>query len=570
MPSALYSAPPVAELLEKIAWVNRHPSLRMDGVTTRIGEESGASRQEVFGTTTSSRNWKPFVIGILPPDYPIEYVPVMRVVREVPKACMPPVKPKPRAKPSTRAPLTEKKNTAFTRDAHREAILNAWKELLTILCAHSWVEMGAPGSSKIMATTNNNPGGIHSGKPAKEGGTVGHEIPGTGNNVLVEVVDPQTRQKVTAEYKPNGQPVNDVAKNNLSQVLNGKLWVADQGDVRNKDLYAGMSTGGDKYFALDTSEGVPYFTGFASYPTIEDGVKSMMRLLLTKYPGVKTATDTRSYAEALRNGVGKAKYFDDSNKGYNRTEHYISSIDRQREQYYIDSNWEHPPEPLKTQSQMTNPNQHIMAYGASTDKDDPLADAYGRNIVADTGRMAVIREETQQIQDAINKLMALPSLVMLVNPQEFRRSHENMVDFGVKVRTGNVVHTWFEQPIKINASGVSAAQYAIAADLSGGLTNYNRLHSLSYMNLMSLLLIYKNNGMVYGQSGTWDEGVIILPGAVYIYYDDRLYIGSFDSFGITDDATKPHNLTYNFSFTVRYDMDLDLGLDATMSMALQG
>jgi hypothetical protein len=138
------------------------------------------------------------------------------------------------------------------------------------------------------------------------------------------------------------------------------------------------------------------------------------------------------------------------------------------------------------------------------------------------------------------------------------------------VRTGNVVHTWFEQPIKINASGVSAAQYAIAADLSGGLTNYNRLHSLSYMNLMSLLLIYKNNGMVYGQSGTWDEGVIILPGAVYIYYDDRLYIGSFDSFGITDDATKPHNLTYNFSFTVRYDMDLDLGLDATMSMALQG
>jgi len=126
----------------------------------------------------------------------------------------------------------------------------------------------------------------------------------------------------------------------------------------------------------------------------------------------------------------------------------------------------------------------------------------------------------------------------------------------VKGRYGNIVHLWLEKPVTISASGVTAGQYIVDAEGNGGLTNVNRIHSVSYQNLLSLFFLYKNNGVIFGSSKA-DRGIPILSCSLYIYYDQRLYVGSFDDFGIQDSGDKPHNMAYNFKFTVRYMFEFD-------------
>jgi hypothetical protein len=112
--------------------------------------------------------------------------------------------------------------------------------------------------------------------------------------------------------------------------------------------------------------------------------------------------------------------------------------------------------------------QKLMAYGQSFELDDPLATIYGRNITADTTRLANIQSRMDNLKLQLAILRNIPPLIMLVNPEEFKRTYENTVDAGNKTRVGNIVHTWLEQPMKISASGTSATQFAVGADMSGG------------------------------------------------------------------------------------------------------
>jgi len=47
-------------------------------------------------------------------------------------------------------------------------------------------------------------------------------------------------------------------------------------------------------------------------------------------------------------------------------------------------------------------------------------------------------------------------------------------------------------------------------------------------------------------------GVAILGFSVYIYYDGHIYIGSFDTFSVKDDSSKPYNMSYDMKFVCRY------------------
>ena len=169
-----------------------------------------------------------------------------------------------------------------------------------------------------------------------------------------------------------------------------------------------------------------------------------------------------------------------------------------------------------------------------------------------------------------SSIRATPPLVMLINPSQFSRNYENAVDSSPKTRHGHVVHAWLERPMKIGCTGVTAGQYVVDMEGAGGLTNANRIHSISYGNLLSLVAIYKNNGIVY--SGPEGEiGIPIVPFTIFIYYDDHVYLGSFDDFSVEDSADKPFQMSYSFSFTVRYDQHLDTKLvdDATIAKRLE-
>lgn len=210
----------------------------------------------------------------------------------------------------------------------------------------------------------------------------------------------------------------------------------------------------------------------------------------------------------------------------------------------------------------------IMTKIGIIDKpEDPFA-SYGRNIFVDNQRKkytdAVVTELRQQIQ----RVSEIPSLLLYINPTSFNRTHQHSLDYAGGWR-GNIVSMWLEQPIQIQGSGVTSGQYVVNSLGNGGITNANRIYSLSYANLQSLLMMYQNNGWIYSGElyNASNKGVPVIGMSIFIYYDGHIYIGSFDSFKISDSAEKPFQLSYDFVFTVRYDVAL---LDSVGEASTQG
>jgi hypothetical protein len=95
-----------------------------------------------------------------------------------------------------------------------------------------------------------------------------------------------------------------------------------------------------------------------------------------------------------------------------------------------------------------------------------------------------------------------------------------------------------------------------------GLTRVARQYSASYQNFLGLYLLYRNNGGLYVNSlaDTLKTNLLArlsLVGSIYIYYDNTLYIGSFDTFDVTENDSAPYSLEYNIEFTVRATFLLD-------------
>jgi hypothetical protein len=208
--------------------------------------------------------------------------------------------------------------------------------------------------------------------------------------------------------------------------------------------------------------------------------------------------------------------------------------------------------PVATTSIMTN-----AINITDPNSGDPLAAAMGRSVsVFDGTRAESVQKQTNYLNQQILAIQQAPALMMLVNPSEFNRSYEHTVD-PVKTRSGYVVNMWLERPLVISAKGVTAGQYVFQSDGGGGISALNRIYSVSYQNLMSLVEMFKNNGNIFTDNsfGDGNAGIPLISLSIYIYYDGHVYIGSFDDFEITDDGNKPYNLSYTWKFTVRYDID---------------
>jgi len=217
-------------------------------------------------------------------------------------------------------------------------------------------------------------------------------------------------------------------------------------------------------------------------------------------------------------------------------------------------------------STSTGVSATIMRQGNinSPDPEDQLKFS-GRNIVISSAeRLEKARIQSEELTKQIEVANRIPSLLMLINPSEFTRNYEHQIDTP-KGRRGQIVHMWLEKPLSISSKGVTAAQYVVGP-AGGGLTNINRLHSLSYVNLMSLVMMYRNNGHLYTQtSGAQNYGIPVISMSIFIYYDGHIYIGSFDDFSVTDAADKPYNLSYNWKFTARYDFAISAENDQSIS-----
>jgi len=213
--------------------------------------------------------------------------------------------------------------------------------------------------------------------------------------------------------------------------------------------------------------------------------------------------------------------------------------------------------PSKTTASRPDVSSVIARFGVgltTENASDPNIN-FGRNLRESDKRKPVVDAQIQALRRQLELFQAIPPLALLLNPREFTKNYEKSVDDGNKGRQKNIVHLWLEKPLSISGKGVTAAQYVLNIDGSGGLNHHNRIHSISYQNLMSLVLTYRNNGIAFtgSESSDYNQGIPSIPMSLFIYYDQHMYIGSFDSFEITDSGDKPHNLEYSFKFTTRYD-----------------
>jgi len=140
-------------------------------------------------------------------------------------------------------------------------------------------------------------------------------------------------------------------------------------------------------------------------------------------------------------------------------------------------------------------------------------------------------------------------LYLFINPNTWQRT-SNKALFKSYIRNGIKTERWGEELEQISASGTIAACYTQET----GLTRYYRGQTPSFRNLMELVQIYRNNGCIYANSYDGNTGApstsrrIVDVGYVEILYGFELFRGTFDSFTIVEDASKPFTLAYSFIF----------------------
>lgn len=184
-----------------------------------------------------------------------------------------------------------------------------------------------------------------------------------------------------------------------------------------------------------------------------------------------------------------------------------------------------------------------------------------------------------QINYRNNRVANPPDLFLLVNPTNLNFSSNKKINSEF-ARGGYITEEWGQYQETLEFSGKIGAYYVWnpSKDFSG-LNRYDRTKSPSFRNLMNLLMVFRNNGMVYddtplnptpnkydnliqnknlfkkkkriSQLARSKKNRIIDVGDVFLNYDGTSYRGSFDSFSIEEKADEPYTLTYNFSFTVR-------------------
>lgn len=201
--------------------------------------------------------------------------------------------------------------------------------------------------------------------------------------------------------------------------------------------------------------------------------------------------------------------------------------------------------------------------GTSRQEQAQLANTDLNNTQLGQQFQAAQRAQIRATQEALTKLQNVPPLQMLVNPKSFTVRGEKITQDGNWGRNGPIIEHWGDNQDKISGSGSVAAFYALSAGNVGsngpGLTRMARNFSMSYQNFMSLYLLYRNNAGLYIQDYASQEKRLNLStlGTIYLYYDNILYLGSFDSFNVSEDDTRPFTLDYSFEFTVRASFLLD-------------
>jgi hypothetical protein len=490
-----------------------------------LGAPGGEGAQN-YGTAMPARkNFKPFIVGIIPPDVPIDFIPFKKIQTSVADIQSQPFPTGANTSPSGNTaqgsgPLVTVKNkpvfgnagllqktsqTSSVGDVRQSVYENFYKQsgvypsenMVNWVTAQIMVERG--GTSSSIPTTNFNFGNTHA----------------------------------SGSRAPVGQTPTP-------------------------------PKGGSYYLSQDTDkDGTPYAVYYGAHTSLDDGVSAQVYYLMNNWNGAVNATTLDGYnAGLLPNGAGgHYNYHVQDQADYTRAMQIrVNQIEAGVARGQLGGHIGAAPtvdsptfatDTIETGDQVA---RNIMINGTTQAESDPQGDRIGKLVQYDPDRADVVRRQTDALRAQINTLQNVPGLLLMVNPSDFTRAFEPTVDNTVKGRYGNIVHVWLERPTVISMSGVTAGQYVVDSEGNGGLAGELRTYSASYLNLLSLLSIYKTNGIIYSGPEA-DLGIAMLGYSVFIYFDNFIYVGSFDSFEITDADMKPHNMAYSCRFNVRYYFD---------------
>lgn len=317
-----------------------------------------------------------------------------------------------------------------------------------------------------------------------------------------------------------------------------------------------------------------YLTGFK---TLDDGVAYQTNILLRKWNQAANAKTVEEYAEGLRHPPDGWPYFQADPGAYKKG---LSKILAKYQAQFGDdplglvgSAAIIPPSgPSPVGSDISGGGS--WAKDGSKEADKAKEQFYKLAGSTFTGKdlgarfTEAQRAQILEIQQALDSMHKAPPLRLIVNPQNFGVKGMKIISDAAWTRNGPIVQHWGDDQDKISASGKVAGFYAIDnstfdknSNVAGapGLSRSIRNFSQSWQNLQSLYLFYKNNGGMWLQDRASQDKRrnLTMVGSVYIYYDNILYIGSFDTFNISEAEIAPFTAEYNFEFTVRAAFLLD-------------
>jgi len=170
-----------------------------------------------------------------------------------------------------------------------------------------------------------------------------------------------------------------------------------------------------------------------------------------------------------------------------------------------------------------------------------------------------LMESRKQVDKACRDMLNVPPLILLISPSSLSHGMTKLIMDGTFTRSGYVREHWGENLDTISCDGKIGAFYGVST--IGGykrhpisISRSYRKSSLSYQNLMSLVMLYENNGKVFADFQ--DRRRITMVGSIMMFWDGVTYVGNFNSFSISDKEEAPFNLSYSFEFTVSKIIDI--------------
>ena len=254
------------------------------------------------GITASRRNAKPFIIGFIPPDNPINFVPIQTAFDQVSTI---------NTGPSTLLPaqgsggvsltgqvirnfgndgLVKKQWVSFSRSEFRDAMYESYKKQtgrepteawLRMACAQVWLETGALASGDTIRAPNYNLGATH----ATAHGVDYMYARDANGNYISEVRGKQRFIVTTATPTESSVP----------QPSSGSWYISDD--------YRPVTDGQGR------SANQPYRQSYWAFPDLQSAVDYQASLLIVRWPNTVYATNEEEYVDALTERAGN-HYFE--------------------------------------------------------------------------------------------------------------------------------------------------------------------------------------------------------------------------------------------------------------------